>query len=47
MGSPANESGRSEDECQHRVTVNNFRIGVYEVTQADCRAVMGADPPGL
>lgn len=47
MGSPANESGRGDDECQHSVTVTTFKIGIYEVTQADWRAVMGSDPPEL
>ena len=47
MGSPANESGRDADECQHSETVGNFKIGMYEVTQADWRAVMGSDPPEL
>lgn len=47
MGSPSNESGRDADECQHTATVNNFKMGVFEVTQADWRLVMGSDPPEL
>lgn len=34
----------SKDECPHPVTVANFKIGRYEVTQADWREVMGRNP---
>ncbi len=44
MGSPKSEKGFFKDECQHSVTVANFSIGKYEVTQADWREVMGKDP---
>ncbi|MFN0213860.1 MAG: formylglycine-generating enzyme family protein [Saprospiraceae bacterium] len=44
MGSPESEKGRSDDECQHPVTVKSFEIGKYEVTQADWREVMGEYP---
>jgi sulfatase modifying factor 1 len=44
MGSPSNEANRSNDECQHSVTVDNFAIGQYEVTQADWQEVMGTTP---
>ncbi len=45
MGSPKNEEWHSDDEGpQHRVTVPSFYIGKYEVTQAQWRAVMGANP---
>lgn len=47
MGSPANEADRSDDECQHKVTVASYSIGKYEVTQADWREIMGSDPPEL
>ncbi len=47
MGSPKNEAGRYDDECQHQVTVKSFSIGKYEVTQADWREVMGENPPEL
>ena len=47
MGSPTSENGRDDDECQHPVKVDNFKIGFYEVTQADWREVMGSDPPEL
>lgn len=47
MGSPIKEVGRVENECQHRVSVNAFKIGKYEVTQADWREIMGEIPHSL
>jgi formylglycine-generating enzyme required for sulfatase activity len=47
MGSPKREKDREYNECQHSVTVKNFSIGKYEVTQADWREVMSSDPPEL
>ncbi len=47
MGSPESEKDRSDDECQHPVTVKSFEIGKYEVTQADWREVMSTDPDRL
>ena len=44
MGSPVNEAGRYDDECQHRIRVDAFSIGKYEVTQADWREIMGDNP---
>jgi formylglycine-generating enzyme required for sulfatase activity len=47
MGSPEDELGRYSDrEFQHQVTLTeDFYIGVFEVTQAQYKAVMsGADP---
>jgi len=46
MGSPEDELGRYSDETQHTVTfTQDFYIGVFEVTQAQYKAVMaGADP---
>jgi formylglycine-generating enzyme required for sulfatase activity len=45
MGSPATESGRDPDEGpQSNVTVPNYYMGKYEVTQSQYRAVMGANP---
>ena len=44
MGSPKNEAGRREDECQHQITVSSFSIGKYEVTQANWHDIMGSNP---
>ncbi len=33
-----------KDECPHPITVSNFKIGRYEVTQADWKEVMGNNP---
>jgi uncharacterized protein (TIGR02996 family) len=45
MGSPRDEPERGEDEKQHRVTLTAaFWMGVYPVTQAQWRAVMGDNP---
>ncbi len=39
MGSPEDEAWRSEDEIQHTVTVSNFYMSQYELTQAEYEAV--------
>jgi len=44
MGSPTNETGRGDDEIQHRVTVNSFYMGKYLVTQKEYLAIMGVNP---
>jgi formylglycine-generating enzyme required for sulfatase activity len=45
MGSPDSEEGHFKDEGpQHRVTVQGFYIGKYEVTQEQYQAVMGTNP---
>lgn len=44
MGSPETESWRSADETQHTVTVSDFYMSPYEVTQAEYEAVMGSNP---
>lgn len=45
MGSPFAESGRTPTEGpEHEVTLSAFKIGKYEVTQAEWRAVMGTNP---
>ena len=42
MGSPPDESGRGDDERQHRVTLTKgFYMGVTEVTQRQWRQIMG------
>jgi pyruvate/2-oxoglutarate dehydrogenase complex dihydrolipoamide acyltransferase (E2) component len=46
MGSPESEPRRSPDEGPQRwVSVASFAMGKFEVTQAQWRAVMGANPP--
>jgi len=45
MGSPGDEPGRFRDEYHHRVTLTRpFYIGVFEVTQAQWKRVMGRNP---
>jgi formylglycine-generating enzyme required for sulfatase activity len=48
MGSPASESGRDDDEVQHRVTLTKgFWMMEHEVTQGEWAAVMGSNPSGF
>jgi formylglycine-generating enzyme required for sulfatase activity len=44
MGSPSHEVSRGSNERQHRVCVEDFKMGKYEVTQAQWREVMGSNP---
>lgn len=44
MGSPDTEAWRSEDETQHTVTVSDFYMSMYEVTQAEYTEVTGSNP---
>jgi formylglycine-generating enzyme required for sulfatase activity len=45
MGAPPSEEGRRGDESRHEVEITRpYIIGVYEVTQAQYRQVMGASP---
>jgi formylglycine-generating enzyme required for sulfatase activity len=45
MGSPETESGRFDDETQHRVSITKpFYLGVTEVTQEQYQKVMGKNP---
>jgi formylglycine-generating enzyme required for sulfatase activity len=46
MGSPPTEKGRYRDResPQHQVTVSNFFVGKYPITQAQWQAVMGNNP---
>lgn len=44
MGSPDSEAWRSADETQHTVTVSDFYMSAYEVTQQEYESVMGENP---
>lgn len=44
MGSPETESWRSSDEAQHTVTVSDFYMSQYEVTQAEYEEIVGENP---
>ncbi|MBM4068969.1 MAG: formylglycine-generating enzyme family protein [Planctomycetes bacterium] len=45
MGAPQAERGRRQDELQHRVRItSSFLLGAHEVSQAEYRKVMKADP---
>lgn len=44
MGSPAAEAWRSDDETQHTVTVSDFYMSMYELTQKEYREITGENP---
>lgn len=44
MGSPEEEAWRSEDEVLHTVTVSDFYISAYELTQAEYQEITGENP---
>ncbi|MBT9779645.1 SUMF1/EgtB/PvdO family nonheme iron enzyme [Clostridium sp. MCC353] len=44
MGSPEEEAWRSADEILHAVTLDDFYMSPYEVTQDEYSQVMGANP---
>lgn len=44
MGSPDSEEWRGDDEKRHTVTVSDFYISPYEVTQAEYTAITGNNP---
>lgn len=44
MGSPDDEMQREDDEVSHRVTVDDFYISPYEVTQEEYEKVQGNNP---
>ncbi len=44
MGSPETEMQRETDETLHEVTVSDFYIGRYEVTQSEYEEIMGENP---
>ncbi len=44
MGSLESEAWRVEDETAHTVTLSDYYISKFEVTQAEYQAIMGEDP---
>ncbi len=44
MGSPESEAWRVDDENAHTVTLSDYYLSKFEVTQADYQAVMGENP---
>jgi formylglycine-generating enzyme required for sulfatase activity len=45
MGSPISETGRTNNELEHEVTISkSFFLGKYEVTQAQWEAIMDDNP---
>ena len=44
MGSPDAEAWRSDDETQHTVTVSDFYMSIYELTQKEYREITGENP---
>jgi formylglycine-generating enzyme required for sulfatase activity len=44
MGAPVTERNRNGETPQHRITLDGFYMGKYEVTQAQFEAVMGRNP---
>lgn len=44
MGSPESENWRGADETEHTVTVSDFYMSIYEVTQEEYEAVTGDNP---
>lgn len=44
MGSPDTENWRGDDETQHTVTVSDFYMSPYEVTQEEYEAVTVSNP---
>lgn len=47
MGSPEEEAWRSEDEVQHTVTVSDFYMSAYELTQAEYQEITGEIHPAF
>lgn len=44
MGSPEDEAWRVDDETQHTVTINDFYMSMYELTQEEYQKIMGTNP---
>ena len=42
-----NTGGDEDEKPPHQVTLSDFQIGKYEITQADWSDIVGTDPPGL
>ncbi|MBK8808496.1 MAG: formylglycine-generating enzyme family protein [Bacteroidales bacterium] len=47
MGSGMSEPGRHDDENLHKVKVNNFYIGKFEITQQQYKKIIGTNPSEL
>ncbi len=47
MGSPESESWRETDELLHTVTVNDFYISKYELSQKEYSEITGTNPSGF
>ncbi|WP_082212101.1 flavodoxin [Parabacteroides timonensis] len=47
MGSPASEAWRMVDETQHTVTLSDFQISLYEVSQMQYASLMGQNPSAM
>lgn len=47
MGSPETEAWRSADETQHTVTVSDFYMSKYELTQKEYQQITGKNPSSL
>ncbi|MCQ2373599.1 MAG: formylglycine-generating enzyme family protein, partial [Phascolarctobacterium sp.] len=44
MGSPESEPWRGKDEIQHKVTVSDFYMSPYELTQKEYQEITGKNP---
>lgn len=44
MGSPTDEVQREADEDLHEVSINDFYVSAYEVTQKEYESIMGTNP---
>jgi formylglycine-generating enzyme required for sulfatase activity len=44
MGSPNTEPGRGKDETLHRICLQDYELGKYEVTQDLWQMIMGSNP---
>ena len=44
MGSPAEEAWREDDETAHSVTISDFYMSAYELTQEEYLEIMGENP---